>query len=147
MGADVDAGEVGVADRARGVVVARVCEGHPLAAVLPLLHDTLVSIAEEARHTVIVTDVGSGTWHSWSCAASPIHDPETGALIGAVDLAGPARSVQPTTLALVAAAARLAEGFLRAQVAMRLLARGQQAPGPASPGALSASSAAGPASL
>jgi transcriptional regulator of acetoin/glycerol metabolism len=36
--------------------VTRVRDGHPLAAVLPLLRDTLVSIADEAMHMMIVTD-------------------------------------------------------------------------------------------
>lgn len=155
--------------------------GHPLAAVLPLLRDTLVSIADEAMHMMIVTDaqghilwregqrdvlrraervglvegtrwtedsIGTNamgtalaadcavqihsaehlvrTYHSWTCAAAPIHDPDSGAVIGAVDVTGPARTFHPTTLALVVAAARLAEGHLAAQLAMRnerLLAR------------------------
>lgn len=154
--------------------VARVRAGHPLAAAMPLLRDTLVSIADEAQHMMIVTDaqglilwregrrdvlrgaervglvegtrwtedsIGTnamGTalaadeavqihsaehlvraYHSWTCAASPIHDPETGTVVGAVDVTGPAPTFHPTTLALVVAAARLAEGFLRTQVAMR----------------------------
>ena len=52
-------------------------------------------------------------------AAAPIRDPETGAIVGAVDVTGPSRTVHPTTSALLLAAARLAEGFLRAQVAVR----------------------------
>jgi GAF domain len=161
--------------------ITRVRDGHPLAAVLPLLRDTLVSIADEAMHMMIVTDarglilwregqrdvlrtaergglvegtrwsedsIGTNamgtalaadhavqihsaehlvrTYHRWTCAASPIHDPETGAMIGAVDVTGPARTFHPTTLALVVAAARLAEGHLATQLAMRderLLAR------------------------
>lgn len=148
--------------------------GHPLAAVLPLLRDTLVSIADEAMHMMIVTDaqghilwregqrdvlrraervglvegtrwtedsIGTNamgtalaagravqihsaehlvrTYHSWTCAACPIHDPDSGEVIGAVDVTGPARTFHPTTLALVVAAARLAEGHLAAQLAMR----------------------------
>nr|WP_226370093.1 GAF domain-containing protein [Pseudonocardia oceani] len=155
--------------------------GHPLAAVLPVLRDTLVAIADEAMHMMIVTDaqghilwregqrdvlhraehvglvegtrwtedsVGTnamGTalaadravqihsaehlvraYHSWTCAACPVHDPDTGEVIGAVDVTGPARTFHPTTLALVVAAARLAESHLAAQLAVRnerLLAR------------------------
>jgi hypothetical protein len=47
--------------------------------------------------------------HAWTCAASPIHDPATGTLLGVVDLSGAAATVHPSTLALVDAAARLAE--------------------------------------
>lgn len=155
--------------------------GHPLAAVIPLLRDTLVSIADEAMHMMIVTDaqghilwregqrdvlrraegvglvegtrwtedsIGTNamgtalaadravrihsaehlvrTYHSWTCAACPIHDPDSGEVIGAVDVTGPARTFHPSTLALVVAAARLAEGHLGARLAMRderLLAR------------------------
>lgn len=53
--------------------------------------------------------------HPWTCAGAPIKDPRTGQVIGAVDVSGPARSVHPTTLALVDAIARLAESQLREQ--------------------------------
>lgn len=147
--------------------------GHPLDAVLPLLRDTLVSIADEAVHMMIVTDAqGNILWperrrdvlrraervgpvdgtrwtediiganamdsapaadravpthstehlvrtqHSWTCAAAPIHDPDSGAVIGAVDVTGPARTFHPTTLALVVAAARMAESHLATRLAM-----------------------------
>ncbi|OJY47539.1 GAF domain-containing protein [Pseudonocardia sp. 73-21] len=161
--------------------ITRVRDGHALAGVLPMLRETLVSIADEAMHMMIVTDaqghilwregqrdvlrtagrvglvegtrwtedsIGTNamgtalaadrpvrihsaehlvrTYHQWTCAASPVHDPDTGAVIGAIDITGPARTFHPTTLALVVAAARLAEGHLAAQAAMRderLLAR------------------------
>jgi GAF domain len=51
--------------------------------------------------------------HAWTCAASPIHDPATGRLLGVVDLSGAAATVHPSTLALVDAAARMAERELR----------------------------------
>ncbi|WP_234430716.1 helix-turn-helix domain-containing protein [Streptomyces sp. NRRL F-4489] len=51
----------------------------------------------------------------WTCAAAPLHDPRDGRLLGTVDLSGPAHSFHPTTLALVSAVARLAEGELRAR--------------------------------
>jgi len=154
--------------------VTQVRAGHPLTAVLPLLRDTLVTIADEAMHMMIVTDargrilwregrsdvlrrgervglvegrlwseesigtnamgtaLASGgavqihaaehlvrTYHRWTCAAAPIRDPETGAVIGVVDVTGPERTFHPTTLALVVAAARLAEGYLRTRLAVR----------------------------
>jgi hypothetical protein len=51
--------------------------------------------------------------HAWTCAASPIHDPATGKLLGVVDLSGAAATVHPSTLALVDAAARMAGQELR----------------------------------
>lgn len=154
--------------------VHRIREHHPLAPVLPLLRDTLVSIADEAMHMMIVTDAdghilwregrsdvlrrgervglveGAGwsetaagtnamgtalaadrpvrihsaehlvrTYHEWTCAAAPIHDPDSGEMIGVVDVTGPMRTFHPTTLALVVAAARLAEGHLATHQAQR----------------------------
>ncbi|WP_091674986.1 GAF domain-containing protein [Amycolatopsis marina] len=147
---------------------------HPLAPVLPLLRETLVSIADDAQHIMIVTDAGGHilwregstgvcvradrvglaegtrwaeeaigtnamgtalatgepvqiysaehlvrTYHTWTCAAAPLRDPETGALLGAIDVSGPLRTVHPAMLALVTASAGLAEGQLRAQLAVR----------------------------
>ncbi len=161
--------------------VGRMRAGHRLAAVVPLLRETLVSIADQAHHMMIVTDaegyilwregergvlrraervglvegtrwsedsIGTNamgtalaadrpvtihsdehlvrTYHSWTCAACPIHDPDTGELIGAVDVTGQVDTFHPTTLSLVVAAGRLAEAHLAAQSAMRderLLAR------------------------
>lgn len=53
------------------------------------------------------------THHSWTCAAAPILDPVNGNLLGVVDVSGAASTVHPSTLALVDAAARMAESFLR----------------------------------
>ncbi|WP_194293058.1 GAF domain-containing protein [Streptomyces smaragdinus] len=51
--------------------------------------------------------------HWWSCAAAPVQDPRSGRLLGVVDLSGPHQTMGPTALALVAAAAKVAEGELR----------------------------------
>jgi hypothetical protein len=58
-------------------------------------------------------------YHAWTCAAAPIHDPDTGAVIGSVDVTGPVRTFHPATLALVSTSARLAEAHLRAALAAR----------------------------
>jgi hypothetical protein len=147
---------------------------HPLAPVLPVLRQMLVSIADDAEHVMIVTDadglilwregavgqllrgdrvgltegtrwseaaIGTnamGTalatgepvqiysaehlvrrYHTWTCAAAPVRDPETGVLLGSVDVSGPLRTVHPAMLSLVTATAQLAEGQLRAQLAVR----------------------------
>src|SRR3954469_11760176 len=85
-----------------------------LAAALPLLRDTLTRIADEARHTMVVTDAdGRVLWwdarhpavavrHCWTAVACPVHEPDAGAVVGAVDVTAPA--VHPTTPALVSAA-------------------------------------------
>lgn len=157
-----------------GDALAELREGHPLAGVLPTLRDTLVSIADEAVHLMIVTDadghilwregsnevrvradqvglaegtrwaeevIGTNamgttlaigrpvtihsaehlvrTYHAWTCAAAPVYDPDTGVLLGAVDITGPTRTRHPATLALVTAAAQLAESQLRVRMTAR----------------------------
>ncbi|MDX2968528.1 GAF domain-containing protein [Kribbella solani] len=153
-------------------VLAALRANHPLQAVLPVLRQTLTTIADEASHIMIITDAqgmilwregstqvkrqadrialsegaiwaedqigtnGMGTAlavgqpvqihsaehlvrriHEWTCAAAPVHDPDTGKLLGAVDVSGPLRTVHPAMVALVTAAAQLAEGQLRVRMA------------------------------
>src|SRR4051812_17116859 len=148
--------------------------GHPLSTVLPVLRETLVGIAEDAMHVMIITDadghvlwaegerkvrrsaedvhlaegarwtedaIGTNamglalavdtsvvvhsaehlvrTYHGWTCAASPVHDPDTGATIGSVDISGPLSIMHPAVGALVSAAARLAENELALRQAAR----------------------------
>ena len=48
-------------------------------------------------------------------SVATVRDPETGVLLGSIDVSGPLRTVHPAMLALVTATAQLAEGQLRAQ--------------------------------
>lgn len=48
----------------------------------------------------------------WSCVATPIHDPGTSQLLGVLDVTGGDEIVVPQTMAMVRAAARLAEAEL-----------------------------------
>jgi transcriptional regulator of acetoin/glycerol metabolism len=48
----------------------------------------------------------------WSCTAVPVHDPATGALLGAIDLTGGTDVASPQTLALVRATAVAVENHL-----------------------------------
>jgi hypothetical protein len=57
--------------------------------------------------------------HGWQCSGAPIHDPETGELLGAIDVTGRFETASPHTLALVALAGRLVEERLRAQMLER----------------------------
>jgi GAF domain len=146
---------------------------HPLHEVLPLLRTTLVSIADEAMHVMLVTDAdGTILWregatgllhtadasglapgfsvseasigtnamgttlavdapvqihsaehlvrayHIWTCAAAPVHDPDTGAILGAIDISGPLHTIHPAMAQLVAATAQLAENQLRVRLAI-----------------------------
>ncbi len=59
------------------------------------------------------------TYHAWTCAASPIRDPETGRLLGVLDISGPAHTVHPALRALVTTTARLAESRIEHEVRLR----------------------------
>ncbi|HEX7292690.1 MAG TPA: GAF domain-containing protein [Conexibacter sp.] len=61
----------------------------------------------------------SGLFHGWTCSAAPIHDPCTGAVLGAVDLSGNFRTAHPHSMSLVTAVARLAETHLALEAARR----------------------------
>lgn len=67
--------------------------------VLALNEPVQVAGAEHFRHTV----------RPWSCAAAPIHDPRNGSILGVLDVTGAAGAIGPQTLAMVRAAARMAE--------------------------------------
>ena len=151
--------------------LAEIRDRHPLAAVLPLLRSTLVSLADEAVHVMIVTDAEGNilwregspavrrqadpvglfegtrwsetsmgtnamgttlavdapvqvhsaehlvhTYHDWTCAAAPVHDPDTGVILGAIDVTGPWHTMHPALLSLVIVTAQLTEGQLRARM-------------------------------
>lgn len=53
--------------------------------------------------------------HSWSCTAVPFHDPDSGALLGVVDITGKATAVAPHTLSLVEATVAAAQAQLRVE--------------------------------
>jgi hypothetical protein len=52
---------------------------------------------------------------SWSCSAAPIHDPDTGAVLGALDLTGGDEIAAPRALTLVRATVAAVESELRLQ--------------------------------
>ena len=51
--------------------------------------------------------------HQWTCSAAPVRDPATGEVIGVLDLSGDLGTAHPHSLAVVSAAAKLAEASLR----------------------------------
>ncbi|KOV82150.1 transcriptional regulator [Nocardia sp. NRRL S-836] len=149
-------------------------ERHPLHPTLPVLRETLLGFAQEAKHIMVVADaqghilwcegshhtrsyaenvglaegtrwsedsagtnamgtalaVNSSvtvhsaehlvrTYHHWTCAGSPVRDPDTGETIGVIDLSGPVETMHPSMVALVSASARLAESALLARMNAR----------------------------
>jgi transcriptional regulator of acetoin/glycerol metabolism len=63
----------------------------------------------------------------WSCSAAPVHDPVTGALLGAIDVTGGDHVANPHVLTLVRATAAAVESELRWQH-RELVARGVRRP-------------------
>jgi len=53
--------------------------------------------------------------HGWTCAAAPIHDPETGETLGAIDISGDFRTAHLHGLPLVTAVATAVEAWLAAE--------------------------------
>ena len=69
--------------------------------------------------------------HSWSCTAVPVHDPDSGGLLGVVDITGGPDAVGANTLSLVQATVAAAEAQLRIQRLERLAAASRHnRPGP-----------------
>lgn len=60
--------------------------------------------------------------HIWSCSGAPIIDPDTDAVLGCIDISGTSPTLHPATVALVGAAARLAE----TQLALRMHERDER---------------------
>jgi hypothetical protein len=76
---------------------------------LRLNRPTQVRRAEHFRHSV----------QQWSCAATPIHDPTSTSLLGVLDITGNDDIAVPQTLAMVRAAARMAESELARELLVR----------------------------
>ncbi|MEO5992358.1 MAG: GAF domain-containing protein, partial [Arthrobacter sp.] len=81
--------------------------------------------------------------HPWSCTAVPFHDPDSGALLGVVDITGTESAVAPHTLSLVEATVAAAQAHLRVE-RLQLAAARQSSPARRR-GAASAASGGGPA--
>lgn len=62
--------------------------------------------AEHFRHSV----------RRWSCTATPIHDPQTGAVLGVLDVTGGDDVAMPQTVAMLRSAARMAESEMARQL-------------------------------
>jgi signal transduction histidine kinase len=56
---------------------------------------------------------------AWTCSAAPVHDPDTGELLGVIDLTGLQKNVHPQSLAVAMTTARAVEGHLRYRVRER----------------------------
>jgi len=87
-----------------------------------------IGTALAARHAVQVfaSEHFNEAVQAWTCAAAPVTDPETGQLIGVIDLTGEMSTVHPHSMAVAAATAQAVEAQLRCAMLDRdgrLLAR------------------------
>ncbi|MBE3001960.1 GAF domain-containing protein [Nocardiopsis sp. HNM0947] len=84
-----------------------------------------LALALDQKVQIFATEHFGRNVQPWSCSAAPVHDPDTGALLGVLDLTGDDSAASPHALALVQATATAAESELR------LLRLRGAAPGPA----------------
>ncbi|MDX6699927.1 MAG: hypothetical protein QOF26_153, partial [Baekduia sp.] len=101
-----------------------------------------IGTALAARHAVQVfaAEHFNEGLHPWTCAAAPVHDPDTGRLLGIVAVAGLLSTVHPHSFACIVATARAVESELRCLMlerdaqrrATRLEAPVRPLPGPTS---------------
>jgi hypothetical protein len=80
-----------------------------------------LAIATGATATVIADEHFRESVQRWSCCATPIHDPNNSSLLGVLDITGGTEIVKHETVAMVRAAARMAES----EIARALLTRRQ----------------------
>ncbi|MWA01962.1 GAF domain-containing protein [Actinomadura sp. LD22] len=77
------------------------------------------ALATGRAEYVYATEHVARVLHRWSCAGAPITDPDTGRVIGCIDVSATVAALHPATVALVAAAARLAESRLEVDMRRR----------------------------
>ncbi|MDJ0337375.1 GAF domain-containing protein [Cryobacterium sp. PH31-O1] len=58
------------------------------------------------------------THHEWACTASPIRDPNTGQILGVLNVSGPLDTVTADSVRMVQCGVRLAEELLRSRTAL-----------------------------
>jgi hypothetical protein len=74
------------------------------------------ALAAEHAVQVFAAEHFTESVQRWTCAASPICDPDTNNLLGVIDLTGDFSSVHPHSLSLVIATARAIEELLRGRM-------------------------------
>ncbi len=77
-----------------------------------------IGTALAAKHAVQVfaTEHFNEVVQSWTCAAAPVHDPDTGQVIGVIDLTGEMATVHPHSMAVATATAQAVEAHLRCEM-------------------------------
>lgn len=84
------------------------------------------ALAAEHAVQVFATEHFNEVVQAWTCAAAPVSDPDTGKVIGVIDLTGEMSTVHPHSMAVATATAQAVEAQLRCEMLDhdgRLLAR------------------------
>jgi GAF domain len=97
----------------------RFCPGHAWSESAAGTNAVGTALAADHAVQVFSAEHFRAEVHSWQCSASPVHDPETGRIIGAIDVTGSYKTAHPHNLALVQLAARLVEEQLRRELLER----------------------------
>jgi hypothetical protein len=74
------------------------------------------ALAAEHAVQVFASEHFNEVVQSWTCSAAPVHDPDTGQVIGVIDLTGGMASVHPHSMAVATATAQAVEAHLRCQM-------------------------------
>jgi GAF domain-containing protein len=71
------------------------------------------ALAAEHAVQVFASEHFNEIVQSWTCAAAPVHDPDSGQIIGIIDLTGEMETVHPHSMAVATATAQAVEAHLR----------------------------------
>jgi hypothetical protein len=74
------------------------------------------ALAAEHAVQVFASEHFNEVVQSWTCAAAPVHDPDTGEVIGVIDLTGEMATVHPHSMAVATATVQAVEAQLRWQM-------------------------------
>ena len=74
------------------------------------------ALAAEHAVQVFASEHFNEVVQEWTCAAAPVHDPDTGQVIGVIDLTGEMPTVHPHSMAVATATAQAVEAQLRCEM-------------------------------
>ncbi|MDX6490827.1 MAG: hypothetical protein QOD43_1072, partial [Gaiellaceae bacterium] len=77
------------------------------------------ALAADHALQIFATEHFNEVVQAWTCSAAPVHDPETGELLGIIDLTGLQKNVHPLSLAAAMATARAVERHLCSRLRAR----------------------------
>jgi hypothetical protein len=77
------------------------------------------ALAAEHAVQVFASEHFNESVQPWTCAAAPVHDPDTGQIVGVIDLTGEMASVHPHSMAVATATAQAVEAHLRCEMLNR----------------------------